>query len=116
MYGKGQNPASLFAQLERALERGDEEFPMSGGEQLRDYLPVEQVADALVRLIEHPACDGIINICSGKPVSVRRLVEEFLKAKGKNIRLKLGHYPYPDYEPLAFWGGRTRLQQLEVGE
>jgi nucleoside-diphosphate-sugar epimerase len=116
MYGKGQNPASLLAQLERALERGDEEFPMSGGEQLRDYLPVEQVASALVRLIEHPECEGIVNICSGKPVSVRRLVEEFMRAKGKNIRLKLGHYPYPDYEPLAFWGGRTRLQQIEVGE
>lgn len=104
MFGPGQNPGSLFAQLERALERGDEEFLMSGGEQLRDYLPIERVAADLVDLIEQRERDGIVNICSGKPVSVRKMVEDFIAAKGKHIRLKLGHYPYPDYEPMAFWG------------
>lgn len=113
MFGAGQNPASLLAQLERALERGDEEFPMSAGEQLRDYMPVEKVADALVNLIEHPQITGIVNICSGKPISVRRLVEEFVAAKGKKIRLKFGHFPYADYEPLAFWGEGSKYQMIE---
>src|SRR4029453_4115348 len=81
VYGRGQNPGSLLVQLERALEQGDAEFPMSGGAQLRDYMPVQRVASDLVRLIEHPECDGIVNICSGKPISVRRMVEEFIKAR-----------------------------------
>jgi dTDP-6-deoxy-L-talose 4-dehydrogenase (NAD+) len=112
MFGPGQNPASLLAQLESALDRGDEEFPMSAGEQLRDYLPVEKVADALVNLVEHPQLAGIVNICSGKPTSVRRLVEDFVAAKGKQIRLKLGHCPYSDYEPMAFWGTRSKLDRI----
>jgi dTDP-6-deoxy-L-talose 4-dehydrogenase (NAD+) len=116
LFGPGQNPASLLAQLERALDRSDEEFPMSGGEQLRDYLPVEKAAFALVTLVEHPERDGIVNICSGKPISVRRVVEEFLAAKGKEIRLKLGHFPYPDYEPMAFWGERSKYQEIETNE
>jgi dTDP-4-dehydrorhamnose 3,5-epimerase len=33
---------------------------MSGGEQLRDYLPVEEVAGQLVLMIEHPECHGVI--------------------------------------------------------
>jgi len=115
IFGPGQNPNSLLVQLERALERGDEEFPMSGGEQLRDFLPAEQAAADLVRLIEHPECDGIINICSGKPVSVRSFVEGFLASKGKQIRLKLGHYPYPVHEPMAFWGVRSRCHEPETG-
>jgi len=86
LYGEGQNAGSLLAQLERALENGDEEFPMSGGEQLRDYLPVQRVATSLVRLVEHPECDGVVNICSGTPVSIRTMVEEFTKGKGKRIR------------------------------
>jgi dTDP-6-deoxy-L-talose 4-dehydrogenase (NAD+) len=114
LYGRGQNPSSLLAQLERALEQGDAEFLMSGGEQLRDYMPVERVASDLVRLVEHPECDGIVNICSGKPISVRRLVEDFIKTRGKEIRLKLGHYPYPDYEPLEFWGSRTRWKEIQA--
>ncbi len=24
----------------------------------------------------------------------------------------LGHYPYPDYEPMEFWGDTTKLRQL----
>ena len=116
VFGPGQHSGSLLAQLERALERGDEEFPMSGGDQLRDYLPVEKVAADLVTLLEHPECDGIVNICSGKPISVRRLVEEFLSARGTHIRLRLGQYPYPDYEPMAFWGGRSKYQEMETND
>jgi dTDP-6-deoxy-L-talose 4-dehydrogenase (NAD+) len=111
--GPGQHAGSLLSQLERALDRGDKEFPMSAGEQLRDYTRVEKVAAEIVRLVEQPEQTGIVNICSGKPISVRRLVEEFIAARGKQIRLKLGHYPAPDYEPMAFWGGRSRMQNSE---
>ena len=103
-YGPGQNPNSLLAQLDRAIDAGEATFDMSGGEQLRDYLPIEDVASRLAALVEHPHLDGIINICSGKPVSVRRLVERHAAARNVNIRLNLDHYPYSPYEPMAFWG------------
>ncbi len=45
MYGEGQNPNSLLSQLQNALEKGDIVFNMSGGEQERDYLPIEKVAE-----------------------------------------------------------------------
>jgi nucleoside-diphosphate-sugar epimerase len=112
MYGEGQNPRSLLAQLDQAIARGDAVFKMSGGEQVRDYLPVTTVAEHLVTLVEHPDCDGVLNICSGKPVTVRHLVEQHLAERGAQIRLQLGHYPYPDYEPMAFWGEPSRLLSL----
>jgi dTDP-6-deoxy-L-talose 4-dehydrogenase (NAD+) len=104
MHGVGQNPASLLAQLDRAIDAGDATFNMSGGEQLRDYLSVQEVGDRLCRLASTPSCSGIVNICSGKPISVRTLVERHLERRKARIRLNLGHYPYPDYEPMAFWG------------
>jgi dTDP-6-deoxy-L-talose 4-dehydrogenase (NAD+) len=42
LYGPGQNPKSLLSQLDAAIEQGDPVFRMSGGEQLRDYLPVDR--------------------------------------------------------------------------
>ncbi len=33
-----------------ALERVDSTFNMSGGEQLRDYLPIERVAEYIVKI------------------------------------------------------------------
>jgi len=112
MYGIGQNPNSLLAQLDNAIDNKDEVFNMSKGEQLRDYLPVEEVAHYLVLLIENSQCSGIINCCSGNPISVRRLVEQRIKERDSNIKLNLGHYQYPDYEPIAFWGCRNKLDSI----
>jgi nucleoside-diphosphate-sugar epimerase len=113
-YGAFQNPNSLLAQLEQAIDNGKQIFKMSGGEQLRDYLPVEEVAERLVLLIEHPECNGIINCCKGSPVSVRRLVEQHIKRRGADISLDIGHYPYPDYEAMAFWGDSSKFDSLQV--
>lgn len=103
MYGKGQNPKSILAQLDTAIEKGESIFNMSGGEQLRDYLPVESVAQKLFNIFESDL-DGIFNVCSGRPISIRRLVEERIREKRSQIKINLGYYPYPDYEPMAFWG------------
>lgn len=107
MHGEGQNPGSLLAQLDRAIDEGKAVFDMSRGDQLRDYLPVEQVAQTFRRVVESPQLTGVINCCSGTPISVRELVEQRCAARGSAIRLNRGHYPYPDYEPLAFWGVPT---------
>jgi dTDP-6-deoxy-L-talose 4-dehydrogenase (NAD+) len=109
MYGRGQAPQSIYSQLRAAAERGDAEFPMSAGEQLRDYLPVERVAEALVDLALLPANCGVVNVCSGQPVSVRALVERWIRDNGWSIQPALGHYPYPAHEPLAFWGDAGKL-------
>src|SRR5258708_27000821 len=113
MYGEGQNSKSLLAQLDRAIDNGDPVFNMSAGDQLRDYLPVSEVARCLTLLIEHPAMEGLTNICSGKPVSVRGLVEQHVAARNAHIELNLGHYPYSSFVPLAFWGDARRIQSID---
>ena len=112
MYGEGQAENSLLSQLKRAVERGETCFAMSGGEQLRDFLPVDDVASSLVALALRQADIGVVNVCSGKPVSVRTLVEGWLQENGWNIDLDLGRYDYPEYEPMAFWGDRSKLDNF----
>ncbi|MBO0937893.1 NAD-dependent epimerase/dehydratase family protein [Fibrella sp. HMF5335] len=112
MYGPGQSPNSLLPLLEQAVAAGEPVFNMSGGEQLRDYLPVETVAMYLCQIVEQTQVTGAINCCSGQPISVRRLVEDHIKKLNAQISLNLGHYPYPDYEPMAFWGDNTKLKKI----
>jgi nucleoside-diphosphate-sugar epimerase len=109
VYGNGQAKNSLFQQLTRSVEQGEKLFNMSGGEQLRDYISVTEVAKHLISLSIKKQNGGIINICSGKPISVRKLVEEWIEINGWSINLNLGHYPYPNYEPMAFWGNCQKL-------
>jgi dTDP-6-deoxy-L-talose 4-dehydrogenase (NAD+) len=116
MYGKGQNPNSLFSQLDRAIEEGQTSFNMSGGDQVRDYLPTETVAAYIVRIAVQQYVAGIINCCSGQPIKLKDLVQQYVKEKKSNIQLNLGYYPYLDYEPMAFWGDNSKLQTILSNE
>jgi dTDP-6-deoxy-L-talose 4-dehydrogenase (NAD+) len=111
LYGDGQAVDSLLPQLKLAVERGDAAFNMSAGEQLRDYVSVTQAAEYLVGLALNRQNNGVVNVCSGSPISVRRLVERWIAENGWSISLNLGHYPYSDYEPMAFWGDRRKLDR-----
>lgn len=112
LYGEGQNRNSLLAQLDRAMDEGQAVFNMSAGDQLRDYLPVQEVAENFVFALENPQIEGVINCCSGIPISVLDLVKQRCHTKASNIELNKGYYPYPDYEPLAFWGVPSKLTLL----
>ena len=115
IYGEGQPASSIFSQLKKAVDEGLAEFNMSDGEQLRDYLPIREVAEKLVLLALKKKNIGTINICSGKLISVRNLVEKWIQEGQYRIKPKLGFYPYPDYEPMAFWGDRSRFDHLVNG-
>lgn len=112
MFGNGQSPNSLLSQLEKALENGDTIFNMSGGEQERDYLPVENVAENIVRIALQNTITGVINCCSGKPVKVKDLVQDYLVKNNQHITLNLGFYPYSDFEPMIFWGNTVKLKTV----
>ena len=57
---------------------------------------------------------GIINVSSAQPITIKKLVENYIKNQGANISLNLGHYPYNDYEPFAFWGDNSKLKQIST--
>jgi nucleoside-diphosphate-sugar epimerase len=112
MYGEGQHKRSLYEQIREAVLRGDKVFNMSGGKQLRDYLPVCEVARMIVMMAMRHCGVGVVNICAGKPISIRELVEQWVRENDWHIELNFGHYPYPDYEPMEFWGERRRLDSF----
>ncbi len=112
IYGKGQSQKSLFSQLDKAIEEGQETFNMSGGEQIRDYLPVEQVAMYIRAIATQQTVTGIVNCCSGQPVKLKDIVAEYVKEKKATISLNLGYYPYLDYEPMKFWGDNSKLKTI----
>ena len=110
-YGEGQNPNSLLPSLERAIEKGNSTFDMSSGRQIRDFLPVQLVAKHALALSKNPLAFGIYNSCSGKPRSIREIVEARVKETESKIALNFGFYPDRIDEPLAFWGCPKRINE-----
>jgi dTDP-6-deoxy-L-talose 4-dehydrogenase (NAD+) len=104
IYGENQAKTTLYGSLVDKIRTGADSFDLSEGEQLRDYLHVNEVADLIVQnsLVIYET--KIINICSGTPISVRKFAESIVKAEKSNIILNFGVHPYSPYEPMAFWG------------
>jgi dTDP-6-deoxy-L-talose 4-dehydrogenase (NAD+) len=111
-FGEGQNPNSFLPSLDRAIERGEHAFEMSSGRQIRDFLPVEDVARHLVLLGTRESASGTYNSGSGVPASLREIAETRIIERASNISLKLGVYPDRLDEPLAFWADMSRMHAL----
>lgn len=112
MYGQGQNPHSLIAQLDKAIEQNLFEFNMSSGEQVRDYLSVEEVAKNIVKIATQKKVSGVINNCSGNPQKILNFVKKYLLEKKLEINLNPGFYPYSPLEPMEFWGDNQKLKKI----
>lgn len=81
-YGPRQNEGDAAGVIpiviQRAL-RGDPAVVFGDGEQTRDFIFVRETVDATVRVYEEPATRSrVINIASGKELSVNRLVRAIL--------------------------------------
>lgn len=110
-YGPVPKKRSIYSQLLQAIERGDEIFPMSAGEQVRDFMPTEIMTRLIAKLARSPNVNGVINCCSGSPVTLRSFIEERIAELGAKIRPEFGALPPADYEPFAFWGSTEKLTQ-----
>lgn len=111
-YGQGQNPNSLLPSLQRAIDNHEPMFAMSSGRQLRDFIPVTNVAQWLLKLARSPDAHGTYNLGSGQPLSLREFAEIRIKESSSPIQLGLGTYPDRMDEPAAFWADISKLNQL----
>lgn len=109
-YGPGDDPRRAVAATIRAL-KNNEEFKASNGNQIRDYLYVDDIANAFVNLLESEA-DGCFNICSGNPVAVKELMVEIGEAMGKASLLKFGAIPHKEWDPPFICGDNSKLKTL----
>jgi nucleoside-diphosphate-sugar epimerase len=112
MYGEGQSSKSLLPQLDMAIDENRQSFHMSIGTQLRDYLPIESVAEKICIAVENSEIRGVINCSSGSPISVLDLVRRRCQERGSDIHLNTGHYQLPEYEPIEFWGVPAKLNSF----
>lgn len=112
VFGEVRGRRNLYTHLVNAINSRDESFNMSGGEQVRDFLSPDEIAQRIVKIALQNKVQGIINCCSGKPVKLKDFVNEFLSKNNFKIKLNLGVYPYPDYEPMETWGDSEKLNSI----
>ena len=117
LYGPGDNyhpenshvlPA-LLRRFHEAKLRGDDTVTIWGtGTPLREFMHVDDLADALIFCIEHYSDDQHINIGSGHEVSIRELAEIIAEAVGRDFKIEYDNTK-PDGTPRKLMdSGRLR--------
>jgi nucleoside-diphosphate-sugar epimerase len=94
LYGPWEDPRRVVPTVVRSLLRG-ERIALTSGSQARDYLHVEDVADALCRVAGSPLT-GRVDICTGSPVKLRDVFDEIGGATGRPDLLGIGALPDPE--------------------
>ncbi|HEX3691784.1 MAG TPA: NAD(P)-dependent oxidoreductase [Solirubrobacteraceae bacterium] len=112
LYGPREQPGRLVAAVIRSLLAG-ERVDVSSGEQLRDFLHVEDVARALVALLASSVC-GPVNIASGCATPVAEMLDQIGALIGRPELIVRGGLADRREEPPLLVADVTRLRE-EVG-
>jgi nucleoside-diphosphate-sugar epimerase len=91
LYGPYEDPRRLVSSVARALLDG-KAAECSDGLQVRDFLYVEDAADALAALLATEVA-GSVNIASGDAVTIRDLVSRIAQLVGRPDLLRFGARP-----------------------
>lgn len=112
LFGPREHPDRLVAYVVRSLIQG-ETARCSAGHQIRDFLYVQDAAEAFVALLESTVL-GPVNIASGKPVIVRDLINKIGEVQNRPDLIQLGAVPLRADEPHFLVANVNRLT-TEVG-
>jgi nucleoside-diphosphate-sugar epimerase len=112
LYGPYESESRLVASTVKSLLAGKPAL-CTHGEQYKDFLYVEDVADAFCALLDC-SITGSVNIASGEPMKVRELVQMIADTIGNPELLRMGAIASMSGEPSCLFGNIDRLS-TEVG-
>jgi dTDP-6-deoxy-L-talose 4-dehydrogenase (NAD+) len=105
LYGEGEDPRRLVSYLRERLQAG-EPAELSSGTQVRDFLDVRE-AGRMIAEAALGAVEGPLNICSGRPVTVREVAERIADEFGRRDLLRFGARADNPVDPPCVVGVRS---------
>ena len=112
LYGPREDPRRLVPSVIRAL-LAEQPIATGSGEQLRDFMHVDDAAGAVVALLDSSVV-GAVNIASGAGVTVGELLDRLLQLLGGPELVHRGALPERPGEPRLLLADVARLRD-EVG-
>lgn len=112
IYGDDDKAQSIFGKLLRAAKDGQKTFPFTTGKNQYDFLSIEELSQQIAAVVMQDDINGVINCCSGSPLSLAEMVEQFIRQNGLDIKLEYGAYPDRPYDSPGVWGDNSKIKQI----
>lgn len=103
---------SIFSRIIKMEQEGAETFPFTSGKNKFDFISVDMLAEQIAKTALQREIDGVINCCTGNPVSLADKVEEFIAENHFKIRPEYGAFPDRPYDSPGVWGDPTKINEI----
>ena len=103
---------SIFSKLLEAAEEGRTTFPFTTGKNRYDFISVDELATQIAAIVDQTEVDGIINACTGEPMSLAERVEAYIRDNNLDITLEYGAFPDRPYDSPGVWGDPTKIRRI----
>lgn len=110
--GDDAHGSSIFSKLLQAANEGKPTFPFTTGKNKYDFIDVDELARQISAVVSQDQVNGIINCCTGEPLTLAERVERYIKENGLNIKLEYGAFPDRPYDSPGVWGDATKIRQI----
>lgn len=112
IYGTDLFGNSIFVKIKQADMEGKKLFPFTTGKNKFDFISVDDLCTKIALTATQTAVDGIINICSGKPVSLGEQIEYYIKSNDLKIKLDYGKFKERPTESPCIYGDNSKVEQI----
>lgn len=103
---------SIFSKLLAAAEEGRDTFPFTTGKNKYDFISVDELATQIAAIVDQDAVTGVINACTGRPMTLAERVEGYIAENGLDIALAYGAFPDRPYDSPGVWGDATKIRAI----
>ena len=110
--GDDKNNNSIFAKILKKEDEKVDKFPFTTGQNKYDFINVTKLAEMISKASVQTEIRGIINCCSGEPISLKEKVESFLLENNLKIKLEYGVFPDREYDSPAIWGNNETILKI----
>lgn len=103
---------SIFTKILEADKEGKDFFPFTTGKNLYDFITVDELSEQIACAVSQDEITGIINVCTGRPLSLAERMEQFIKEHNLSIKLQYGAYPDRPYDSPGTWGNPDKINEI----
>lgn len=107
---------SIFSKLLAAAEEGRKTFPFTTGRNQYDFISVDGLAAQIAAIVDQDDVCGVINACTGEPISLAQRVEDYIQEHGLDITLEYGAFPDRPYDSPGVWGDATKIRTIMAAD
>lgn len=103
---------SIFAKILQTAKEGKKTFPFTSGKNRYDFIDVDELAKQIACVASQTEYKGIINCCTGNPMTLADKVEGFIKENSLDIKLEYGKFPDRPYDSPGVWGESKKIDMI----